>query len=336
MVRAMMIVLALLLPAKALGHEKTDTVVLVNGDRLTGEIKGMEYGILSLSTDYLDTVEIEWLHISSVSSRFDYEVRTNTGQRHYGSLSPKGQDGSILVNKQSSHQNLAIAEIVELRPLGDALKDRLDVKISSGLSYNRASEVLQLNVQPYVEYQDAEGITRFSGRTTVTDTEQERTQSNRYSLQREYWTRRPNVVRWFSGTYEDNDAQALDYRLSAGGGFGRAFLDEKSLSLQGYAGLQVVNEHSQNEERNNSIEGVLAGRFSTWQFQTPELSLDTDLALYPGLTEWGRWRADADLSLNWEIVKDLYWDISAWWSYDNDSSEDGSDYGITTGLGWKY
>ena len=39
---------------------KTDVVILVNGDRITGEVKALEKGILSYSTDSIGTISIEW------------------------------------------------------------------------------------------------------------------------------------------------------------------------------------------------------------------------------------------------------------------------------------
>jgi hypothetical protein len=41
--------------------------------------------------------------------------------------------------------------------------------------------------------------------------------------------------------------------------------------------------------------------------------------------------------LSWELVEDLFWDITGWASYD-DASQSGSDvdYGVTTGVSWEY
>jgi Protein of unknown function, DUF481 len=317
-------------------HQKSDVIILVNGDQLTGEIKSMEYGILKLSTEYLGSVLIEWKNIDRAYSNYEYEVRDSSGNLIYGQLSQSSSAGELAINTNGSVRQIAILDIAELRPVGGTFKDHLDAKISSGFSYSRASEVLQFSLQPELEYQGKKALTRFSGRTTITDTKEDRTQSNLYSLQREYWTKRPNVVRWYAGSYEDNDAQALDYRVTGGGGFARAFVDNSSSSLRGLVGLQLAKEQDQDRRRTNSVEAVIGARFLTWQFQSPELSLDSDLILYPSLTESGRMRANGDISLNWEIIHDLYWNLSAWWSYDNESTEDTSDYGVTTGLGWKY
>jgi hypothetical protein len=48
-------------------------------------------------------------------------------------------------------------------------------------------------------------------------------------------------------------------------------------------------------------------------------------------------RGDSDIHLNWELVKDLFWEISAYGTFDNEADSGKEvDYGITTGIGWKY
>ena len=45
------------MPAHA---EKTDIVVLANGNIVTGEVKSLEFGTLRYSTDSMGTVKIDW------------------------------------------------------------------------------------------------------------------------------------------------------------------------------------------------------------------------------------------------------------------------------------
>lgn len=70
---------------------------------------------------------------------------------------------------------------------------------------------------------------------------------------------------------------------------------------------------------------------------TPELDVSFTLNLYPGLTDSGRLRGDSDLRFRWELYRDLFWDVTAWGVYDNQSIGDGNfDYGVSTGIGWDY
>ena len=71
---------------EALAQRKTDVVTLYNGDRITGEIKGLLGGILKLSTDAMGTLNIEWQEVSHLESDYYYEVRLSKGTRHFGSV----------------------------------------------------------------------------------------------------------------------------------------------------------------------------------------------------------------------------------------------------------
>ena len=153
----------------------------------------------------------------------------------------------------------------------------------------------------------------------MTDNDGKRSDSNRYKIAREMWTVRPQVIRWFDGSYEDNEELDLDYRYTVGFGFGRAIVDTNDLSFLGYLGLQAVTEKGKSAEKLDSLEGVLGLAYSMWRFNTPELDLELDLTLYPGITESGRLRGDTDLRLSWELVEDLFWDITGWASYDDAS-----------------
>ena len=66
--------------------QKTDTVVMNNGDRATVEIKKLERGRLEASTDGMGTLLIEWDDIDHLSSPKRFEVETQTGERYVGSL----------------------------------------------------------------------------------------------------------------------------------------------------------------------------------------------------------------------------------------------------------
>jgi hypothetical protein len=102
-------------------------------------------------------------------------------------------------------------------------------------------------------------------------------------------------------------------------------------------GAQVLTEEDSLGTQTDSVEGFVAMRFKTWQFDSPELDWTANVQIYPGITETGRVRSDFDTKLSWEIWGDFFWNINAYGSFDNESNEDGSDfdYGITTGIDWK-
>src|SRR5271170_6767954 len=77
--------LAALLAGRA-EADKTDVVVLLNGDHLTGEIKGMSRGQLDFKTDDAGRFSIEWVKIARVTSKHIFEVELSSGKKYYGTL----------------------------------------------------------------------------------------------------------------------------------------------------------------------------------------------------------------------------------------------------------
>jgi len=71
----------------------------------------------------------------------------------------------------------------------------------------------------------------------------------------------------------------------------------------------------------------------------PALGVSSRLSVFPGSTESGRTRAQLDLSLRWDVITDLFWDLSYYNSYDTDppsSSNSTSDYGVITSIGYSF
>lgn len=320
-----------------LAQRKTDIVTLYNGDRITGEVKSLDSGILNFSTDSMGTIKIEWQEIARLESKYYYEIRLGSGERYYGSIEPAERPGQLLVEEPDGVQGLEWLEVVDMRPIEENFVDRLNVYFSAGYSYSRASSVAQTSINTDISYEDKSGRNSLTGRTSITDDSEETTSSTRIDLNRAVWGKRPNVFRSFFTNYENNDELALDYRVGVGMGLGRAFLDTYRNRLTGIAGLQVITEESGTAGTDENLELYLSSRYRAWRFNTPELDLDLILNLYPSLTDSGRLRSDSNLRLRWELIEDLFFDITAFGSYDNRADADNDiDYGVTTGVGWEF
>ena len=321
----------------AIAHPKTDIVTLYNGDRLTGEIKQLEGGILKLSTDSMGTVNIEWQEIASIDSEFFYEFQLSSGVRHFGSVDDSTRPGQLIVAELGDKKDLEWLKVVRIRPIASNIIDRIDAYFSAGYSYTRANSLTQTSVKANIAYEDEKSRSRLDARSNLTDSDDEASSSSKVDIDRAVWTRREGVFRSFQGNYEQNDELDLNYRLGVGAGFGRHFLDTYRNRLVGVAGLQVITEDNKSEGTDQNLELYLTSRYEAWRFNTPELHLDFSLNLYPSITESGRVRSSSDLSLRWEIVEDFFYDISAYGTYDNRAEGDsGVDYGVTTGLGYDF
>lgn len=331
--------LSLGLSQSAYAQRKTDVITLHNGDRITGEIKSLESGRLSLGTDAMGTLAIEWKEIASVSSNYNYEVRLVGGERFFGSVRPGAAPGAISIEDVFGQHSVGWQEVVELRPIEKDFADRVDLYISANYAFTKASGVRQTEVRANLAYEDERSLNSLTSRSTVSDTREEKTTSARVSLARKVWTDRRALYRLGFGGFERNDELGLDSRLTLGGGLGRYFVESNNSHLLGSFSVQALSEENTQGDTQESLEAVLTVEYARWRFDSPEVNLLFDSSLYPSLTESGRVRADSNMTLRWELIGDLFWDLSAWGTYDN-SAVDGDagefDWGITTGIGWEY
>ena len=333
------IMLALLacISANASAQRKTDVVKMFNGDRVTGEIKTLTAGILSFSTDSMGTIKIEWQDIASLQSKYNYEIRLSSGERVFGSMGEPERAGQLLISALGEDLALEWLEVVELRPIEDHWTERLDVYLSGTYSYTKASSVATTQLNTELSYSDEDALNSLTARNTHTRTGDEVSRSSRSNFTRSVWSPRSRNFRSFWGSYESNDELGLQHRYAGGAGLGRFILDSHRMRWTGVMGLQALTEQSDGGTEEQSVEGVLTSDFRTWRLDTPELDISWVINLYPNLSEIGRTRGDTDLRVRWEIVKDLFWDITAWGTYDSDAeTENQIDYGISTGVGWKY
>jgi hypothetical protein len=318
-------------------NSKTDVVTLYNGDHVTGEVKSLESGILKLSTDSMGTIKIEWQDIARLESDHFYEIRISDGARHLGSVEPTEQAGRVRVLDLNGEYEFDALQVVQIRPIEKSVLDRLEIYFAAGYSYTRASSIAQSSINTKMSYENEKSLNVLTGRASLTDSDEESTSSSRVDLDRAVWTKRNNIFTSSSANYESNDELGLDHRIGVGAGLGTFFVDTYRNRLTGIAGLQVTTEESKNNGTDQNIELYFSGRYRAWRLDTPELDLDFGLNVYPSLTDSGRVRSGSDLRLRWELIEDLFFDITAYGTYDNRAdSSSGVDYGVTTGLGWEF
>jgi hypothetical protein len=83
-----------LLAVPLMGREKSDVIVMKNGDRITCEIKGLDSDTLYVSVDYiLNTASVDWSKVDHVESKQLFIVKTQDGDVFTGTLSTPATEG---------------------------------------------------------------------------------------------------------------------------------------------------------------------------------------------------------------------------------------------------
>ncbi len=101
------------------------------------------------------------------------------------------------------------------------------------------------------------------------------------------------------------------------------------------AGLAASTENRTDDTDPNSVEGLFSSSFDLFKLNSPMTRLSANVSVFPGITESDRVRVNTDITLRNEIIRDFFWELSFYSSYDNQPAEgfEKEDFGIITSLG---
>ena len=318
---------------------KTDIVVLKNGDRITGEVKTLERGKLTFSTDTMGTVYIEWEDIQEVFSSVGQAIELTSGQRFYGPLAKADDEEMITVKTDYGPVGLSTLDIVAMYPVEASFWDRLDVSADLGFSWDKASSVGKYTIGLKSELRNPRFINRNTFSSEIT-TQSERDDTTRASFDSLHLVfHQDKRYHAFFGNVENNDELGIDLRVLAGAGYGAVPIRSQRSWLSIGAGLAVNREIPVEGDTEDNLEAVGMVTYDYYKYTEPERSFASNLRVFPSLTDFGRWRAMFDVDFRLELVKDFFWKMNFYTSYDSDPiSEEASssDYGVTSSLGYKF
>lgn len=341
--RALLLLALCVCSGAAVAAPKTDIVVLVNGDRITGEIKSLEYNQLKLSTEHMGTIYIEWDKITSLSTNQYLLLERTDGTRYYGQLVAAEKRDSTLHVKRNADQPpeaVEMAVIVRAQPIeGGAVIDRLDGYVSAGFDLAKANNRTSIDLAGGLSSRTRVRAWSLDGSVNLTDDSAGDT-SERYQLQGNYrqFVRARDFYLGFTG-FERNTELDLNLRSMVGGGYGRYFVQNNHSEWLGGLGVAYTHENYTGGERFDSVEGVLTTSFRIFRYDFPETDIGGSFSLLPSLTKSGRYRAEGDLRAKYEFVDDLYFELKLYGSYDSKpplADTEQSDYGVTTSLGYSF
>jgi putative salt-induced outer membrane protein YdiY len=321
-----------------------DVVVLKNGDRLTGEIKGLQRGELRIKADYMaEAVRLDWARIERLESKSAFIVSLVDGQLFTNviRLLPAGsvEIANFVIGSDDKSLRIPQVDVIRIVPAEPGFFKRLEGSIDFGFSYTSGNEQYQTQLTATTTYRTGDHSfttsvdSAFSGQPDADSTTR-----NQFTF--DY--RRQLTPRWYAGGIFDllqSDQQSLKLRTSAGGLVGRNLLQTEHSRLSVFGGLVGTRENYSTSigEPNNTSADALAGvDFTTFRFKTTDIR--SRINLFPSLTTPGRMRLQATSDLRIKIVKDLYWGFHLYENFDSKPPvrADRNDLGVSTSLGWKF
>ncbi|HEY7369053.1 MAG TPA: DUF481 domain-containing protein [Thermoanaerobaculia bacterium] len=330
---------AMLAAPRVLLAQKTDVVVLNNGDTVTGEIKGYSQGRLSLDTDHSGVISIKWSKIVSIASDKQFDIETTDGIHHFGSFAPSDPPGELVIVSEGQKMTIGFLDVFDLAPVFQGFWRRWDGSVDFGFNYTNSTDLTQLNLDADASYRVRNHQLVFDFSTFYSEQEgavaaDRGAMSFRYDrFLKNRWLIQGGVA------FERNIQLGLKLRTSVGAGLGRYVVQTNQAQLIPYAGLLLNYEQPVEGEGGENVEGLLGARYSYFMYDFPKLTISASVDIYPSFTVSGRVRVEADASVRREIVSDFYMAVSIYDSYDSKDPTtqlSRNDWGPTISVGYSF
>ena len=322
------------------------SVVLQNGDRLTGDIDGLSDSKLALKTSYAGTVRIAWDQIAELTGHEKkVMVEVETGLRYAGSIEKLGE--RLYVQNEDVRTELEPRDVVSMVPMTDSkppgfwqlLQGSFDV----GYSFTRGnSSQTQSSVGARGQYRKETYKAQARLNSIFSETDDAAPTSRHAADARLDRFLTPKMFAFGLTGFERNERQNLDLRSKFGGGFGWTLRDSRRTQLNLLGGFTYTNEQFRATEegeadpRSSTGEGLVGVEWETNPFL--DVRFSTKLSLHPNLVQGGRYRVEYDSSLRIPLFQSLTFSVSLFDRYDSKPPTDvkRNDYGLISAFGFAF
>ncbi|QBN17907.1 DUF481 domain-containing protein [Flavobacterium nackdongense] len=195
--------------------QKNDTIYLRNGDRITGELKKFQYGLLDFSTDAMKTISIEFDKINTIHTAKYFEIRMNSGEKFFGRLKKSEVMSTVNVITVTDTIPKRLWDIVLIIPIKSSFFQKIDGSVDLGLTFTKASNVFQYSLNTKVTHRTTFYSTQFKLESLETDDGSLKSKNNTIGLTVSHFL--PH--KWQSNIsiqVQQNTQLDLDYRAQAG------------------------------------------------------------------------------------------------------------------------
>jgi len=331
-------VLLLVVPGPARSAPKTDIVELVNGDRITCEISKLEHGKLTVKTDGLGTIAIEWDDVDRLTSGATYDIELATGARLFGSLARGAAARSTAVVSAAGVEQVALDRIVRISPVAGTFWRRLDGALDAGFSFTQANLETQWTFNSDVRYRTRYWFSQLAAESALTISEDEERQTRNSLLLQ---TRRYLRPLWSMVGFvqlQQNEELTLRLRTVLGGGIARVLAQSNRIAITALGAAAFTSEEYAEDDDLSLGEGVGGLSIQWFTFDGRSTNLSIDAVSFYALDGSSRGRLELSTSFRSDIVGDLYWTINTFDSYNSQPPEDekSNDFGVSAAIGWSF
>jgi len=328
-------------------REKSDMLIMRNGDRLTCEIKSLSADTLYIKLDYaLGTISIDWSKIDHLESSQLFLVKTQNGEVYTGKLLMPTTEGlrpvSIeIVEPAGPKVDIDRDHVTQIDQTAEQFWHRFNGQVGFGATYSKANQTGQYSLSADAEYPRERwaagasfnsNLTSNSGASTST-----RNQINVSAFR---------LLRWNNWYYTglagflQSTEQGISLQSTFAGGIGRYLVNTNRTTVMMAGGVAFQRINYQQDIFSAPSQSVTSAWINSQVklFRFDKTSLNLDASLLPALSDPGRVQFDLNAAYYIKIYSKLKFNISFYGTWDNRPplNFSGSDYGTSIGLNWTF
>ncbi len=346
-IRAIILSFALLLAPPLLARDKTDVMVMKNGDRMTCQIKGLDAGVLYVSFDYIDgTSSVDWSKVASLQSKELFIVKTQDGSLYMGALTAAETAAGRPVKLQvveTPEKEIAIeqSQVVQMVQTSEKFWQRFNGEITFGIIYSKGNQSTQYNLASQTAYVRQ----RWNAKAALSSSLSSSSGTNA-STRNSLGLSALHFLPWNDwfysgiGTFLQSSEQGINRQSTLGAGIGRYLKNTNRASISVLGGVAWVKTNYQPSIVPVGVQNVASALIvaDVRLFRFSKSNLSATAHILPALSEPGRVRFDTDTSYYIKLFGNLSWNLSFYGNWDNRPPPglSGTDYGTSSGLSWTF
>ena len=320
------------------GPDETDVLILRNGDALTGELKGLQRGLVTYKTDAASTIYVKWPRVLTATTSKQFEIHLDDGRKYFGSLQAGDTTKTVIIRGERDTLTVPTQSIVQLTRLGRSFWSRFSGSVSLGFSFTQQSSKVDLSTGLTIAYVVA--LHRFELRTAGSFSRQDsastiNSQDIALTWNREY----PHRWLWnVTGQVQKNSQLSLDLAIAVGTGPGRILVSTNRVWLATTLGPFFRSEEYANEDPRIAVPLSLATDFELFSWGSLSTDLSSRLSVAPVLNDWGRWQISFGTQFSRDLISNLTLNLDVTEYFDSRPPADTNRnaFSVSTSLAWTF
>ncbi len=327
-----LVITALLLSYKGFS-QKIDTIYHINGNVLTGDLKKMNYGVVSWSMDGLGTNNLEEPKIKTIKSIKQFEIKLKNGIIYFGSIDTSNTPHHVNIIISNGRELVDINSIVEIYPIRRSFWRRMSGNFSIGLNYSKGSDIGTFVLSGDLSYRKRRSFYQLHWDGNIT-----------FQADTLNSTKADITLGW-QRTLKKNWSLGAIVGASQNSQLGTKLrLDFTPLGIRDIvynywnrfwagAGLSVQRETPFEGDISNDLAGIVTVVWKVYKYTKPKIWVDTDVTFVPYITGDTRYRFTSNLNPKISVISDdLKVGFKFYYTYDTNPSTEAStatfDWGI--------